>query len=108
MQKTIDVNIEELRHRLGWSLEDMARYFGVTGATVSRWQSGKSHPDSINRVLLLQLWNLTEQRDKEERRQKLGESLKGALLAGGIAGGLALLFHYLTEEEDEESSTDNP
>lgn len=102
----IGIDITELRKRLGWSLDDMGRYFGVSAAAVSKWESGKGKPDPVNIAILYQLWDLTEKRLREEARRQLGERLKIALITGGIAAGLMFLFTSLADEEPSEEEYD--
>ena len=43
--------IRFLRKSLGWSSADLARYFGVTPETVSRWENGRTMGAAAERLL---------------------------------------------------------
>jgi len=48
-------SIEELRTRKGWSQEILAHQLGVTQATISNWERGRSRPTILQfGVLALQ------------------------------------------------------
>jgi DNA-binding transcriptional regulator YiaG len=40
-----NLEIRNLRQRLGWSLAEMARQMGCTTALIQAWEGGSSHPD---------------------------------------------------------------
>lgn len=47
-------NIIRLRRKKGITQEELARFIGVTKASVSKWETGISMPD----ILLLRFWQL--------------------------------------------------
>jgi putative transcriptional regulator len=44
--------IREVRHRLNLTQEKLAQEFGVTFATINRWERGKGKPSSIAMQLI--------------------------------------------------------
>jgi transcriptional regulator with XRE-family HTH domain len=38
------LSIQDLRARMGWSQEELADELGVTQATISNWERGRSRP----------------------------------------------------------------
>ncbi len=57
------MNIKELRTKLNWSQERLARELGVSVGTVHRWESGKVQPSRLAQNAIHQLeqaYNLTK------------------------------------------------
>lgn len=55
--KLTPAEIRFLRKSLGWSGVDMARHFGVTGETVSRWENGHLDMGPVaERMLRVVVW----------------------------------------------------
>jgi putative transcriptional regulator len=48
-----DVNVHELRHKLGLSQADFAAAFGVSPGTIRGWEQGRRRPKGPARVLLV-------------------------------------------------------
>jgi putative transcriptional regulator len=46
------VNIKEMRTRLGWSQEELAREVGVSLSTVQRWEQLGTTPSKLARIQL--------------------------------------------------------
>ena len=49
------VDIQNLRRRLGWSQEQMAREVGVSFTTINRWERGRAVPRGLSIPALEQL-----------------------------------------------------
>ncbi len=49
-------NVKELRRRMGWSQEDLAREVGVSLSTVQRWESKGGNPTLLARRELKKLF----------------------------------------------------
>jgi putative transcriptional regulator len=47
-----DVNVKEVRTRMGLSQAQFAARFGFPPATLRNWEQGRSYPDAPTRVLL--------------------------------------------------------
>ena len=47
--KQFNVNIKEIRGRIGWSQEDLAREIGVSLSTVQRWEQLGTRPSRLAR-----------------------------------------------------------
>lgn len=41
-------DIRQLRDRFGWTQQDLARYMGVSRATVVRWEMARGEPNARN------------------------------------------------------------
>jgi DNA-binding transcriptional regulator YiaG len=46
---TIEVKIKEIREKMSWSQEDLAREVGVSLSTVHRWEKGGAQPSRLAR-----------------------------------------------------------
>lgn len=51
--------IAENRRKINWTQEKLAEYLGVTKASVSKWETGRSHPDILFLPELATLFNIT-------------------------------------------------
>lgn len=85
-------DIRELRQRLGWSLAEFGRHFGVTPQAVLKWERGTARPSDFALATMIQL-NRRLDKISENRKQEFIEKLKNALLTGGILALLAFLFN---------------
>jgi len=47
-----DVDVSEVRHRMGLSQSQFAAKFGFPPATLRNWEQGRARPDAPTRVLL--------------------------------------------------------
>lgn len=47
-----DVDVAEVRHRMGLSQSQFAMKFGFPPATLRNWEQGRARPDAPTRVLL--------------------------------------------------------
>lgn len=85
-------DIRELRERLGWSLAEFGRHFGVTPQAVLKWERGNARPSDFALATMIQL-NRRLDEISENRKQEFIEELRNALLTGGILALLAFLFN---------------
>lgn len=85
-------DIRELRQRLGWSLAEFGRHFGVTPQAVLKWERGTARPSDFVLATMIQL-NRRLDEISENRKQEFIEKLRNALLTGGILALLAFLFN---------------
>ena len=83
--------IRQLRQRLGWSLADFSRFFGVTPQAVLKWEKGTARPNDLALATMIQLRYRLDAAG-EQQKQQLINGLKRALLTGGILALLAYLF----------------
>ncbi|QQK06888.1 helix-turn-helix domain-containing protein [Miniphocaeibacter halophilus] len=51
--------ISEKRKEINWTQEELAGYLGVTKASVSKWERGRSHPDILLLPEIATLFNIT-------------------------------------------------
>ena len=49
-----DIDVSEVRHRMGLSQSQFATKFGFPPATLRNWEQGRARPDAPTRVLLLE------------------------------------------------------
>jgi putative transcriptional regulator len=47
-----DIDVTEVRHRMGLSQSQFARKFGFPPGTLRNWEQGRARPDTPTRVLL--------------------------------------------------------
>jgi putative transcriptional regulator len=47
-----DIDVSEVRHRMGLSQSQFATKFGFPPATLRNWEQGRARPDTPTRVLL--------------------------------------------------------
>jgi len=47
-----DIDVSEVRHRMGLSQSQFATKFGFPPATLRNWEQGRARPDASTRVLL--------------------------------------------------------
>lgn len=85
--------IKHLRKRLGWSLADFGRYFGVTAQAVLKWERGTARPNDFALAAMIQLRSRLDAAKGEHQKQQFINGLKRALLTGGIVALLAYLFN---------------
>lgn len=86
-------DIKQLRQRLGWSLADFGRYFGVTAQAVLKWERGTARPNDFALATMIQLRSrLDDTKDKQQKQQFIN-GLRHALLTGGILALLTYLFN---------------
>ncbi len=81
--------IRRLRTDLGISQEKFAKAFGVSFATISRWESGKAEPSTDQEQQLEALRELVSGRgiDKKKVRRVLAVAgVQGAVTAAALAG----------------------
>jgi len=83
--------IRELRKRLGWSLAEFGRHFGVTPQAVLKWERGKARPSDFALATMIQL-NRRLDALSDKQKNEFINGLKTALLTGGILALLAYLF----------------
>jgi transcriptional regulator with XRE-family HTH domain len=84
--------INQLRKRLGWSLADFGRYFGVTSQAVFKWEHGQTQPSDFALAVMIQLRRRLDALGEQQKQQFIN-GLKNALLTGGIVAILAYLFN---------------
>ncbi len=48
--------VKELRRKLGWAQEDLAREIGVSLSTVQRWERKETNPTRLARQVLKRLF----------------------------------------------------
>lgn len=89
------IDIRELRTRLGWSLADFGKHFGVTPQAVLKWERGQSRPNDFAMATMIQLKRRLDE-ISDNQKDKFIEELRTALLVGGILAMLTFLFK--TEE----------
>ena len=53
---TFDVKIKEIREKMGWAQEDLAREIGVSLSTVHRWEKYGVKPSRLARRELRRLF----------------------------------------------------
>ena len=58
-QDNIGKFILELRTSKGWTQEDLANMIPITRQAVSRWEQGKSIPDSSTLVILSEIFDVS-------------------------------------------------
>ena len=85
--------IRQLRQRLGWSLADFGRYFGVTAQAVLKWERGTAQPNDFALAAMIQLRSRLDAAKGEQQKQQFINGLRHALLTGGIVALLAYLFN---------------
>lgn len=85
--------IKQLRQRLGWSLADFGRYFGVTAQAVLKWERGTARPNDLALAAMIQLRSRLDAAKGEQQKQQFINGLRNALLTGGIVALLAYLFN---------------
>lgn len=85
-------DIRELRERLGWSLAEFGRHFGVTPQAVLKWERGNARPSDFALAAMIQLKRRLDE-ISEKQKQQFIEKLRNALLTGGILALLAFLFN---------------
>lgn len=85
-------DIRGLRDRLGWSLAEFGRHFGVTPQAVLKWERGNARPNDFALAAMIQL-NRRLDEISEKQKQQFIEKLRTALLTGGIVALLAFLFN---------------
>jgi len=49
---TPDIDVSEVRHRMGLSQSQFATKFGFSPAALRNWEQGRARPDAPTRVLL--------------------------------------------------------
>lgn len=86
--------IRQLRERLGWSLANFGRYFGVTAQAVLKWEKGTAQPNDFARVTMIKLRQRLD--SSGTQKQQFINGLRHALITGGI---LALLTYLFNNEE---------
>lgn len=84
-------DIRELRKRLGWSLAEFGRHFGVSPQAVLKWERGDARPSDFALATMIQL-NRRLNALSEKQKHEFINGLKTALLTGGILALLAYLF----------------
>lgn len=94
-------NIQKLRHRLGWTMEQMAQAMGVNYTTIWRWESAvlPQLPDwqgvILNRLAAYaDEWEAKQraQQQAQAAKQGAGDALGTILVAGGLIALAAALF----------------
>ncbi len=92
-QEMTPEEIRQLREELGVSREKFAKAFGLSLATISRWESGKAHPSSDQKEQLEALEELVrrEEIDKKKLRRFLdvagsGGTITAAAISSAISG----------------------
>lgn len=85
------IGIRELRKRLGWSLAEFGRHFGVTPQAVLKWERGDARPSDFALATMIQL-NRRLDALSDKQKNEFINGLKTALLTGGMLALLAYLF----------------
>ena len=77
-QRKIGTLLRDLRKEKGWTQERLAETLGVTGRTVSRWETGANLPDLDLLLLLADTYqvDLRELLDGERRSERMDRELK--------------------------------
>ena len=65
--------VRQLRHRLGWSLAEMARCLSTDLETVGRWELGHSPPSSEHRNQLVNIMSQAESNSERIQRRPIAE-----------------------------------
>lgn len=60
--------VKELREKMGWAQEDLAREIGVSLSTVQRWEKKGGEPTRLARRELKRLFKEAAIDDEEEER----------------------------------------
>lgn len=81
-QKKIGSFLKELRKEKGVTQEQLAEIFGVSGRTVSRWETGSNMPDLDVLIEIADYYNveLRELLDGERRSESMNEEMKETVL----------------------------
>lgn len=81
-QKKIGSYLKELRKEKGITQEQLAEMFGVSGRTVSRWETGFNMPDIGVLIEIADYYGieLRELLDGERRSEKMNEEMKETVL----------------------------
>ncbi|MBA7544592.1 hypothetical protein ES705_36953 [subsurface metagenome] len=61
--------VKELREKMGWAQEDLAREIGVSLSTVQRWEKKGGEPTRLARRELKRLFKEAAIDDEEEERE---------------------------------------
>ncbi len=67
------VEIRQLRHRLGWSLAELARCLKTDLATVVRWEKGAIPPSNEQRNQLVNIMSQAESNSERVQRRPIAE-----------------------------------
>lgn len=51
-------NIKKFRNEKGLSVDDVGRYVGKKGKTISAWENGRGQPDADEMILLCRLFDI--------------------------------------------------
>lgn len=54
--KQLQVRVKDLRRKMGWAQEDLAREIGVSLSTVQRWEAKEVNPTRLARRELKRLF----------------------------------------------------
>ena len=81
-QKKIGVFLKQLRNEKGITQEQLAEILGVSGRTVSRWETGTNLPDISILVEISEYYNveMKEILDGERKSKNMDNELKETLL----------------------------
>lgn len=94
--------IRRLRHRIGWTLRQMAEYLEVSPGTVSRWENGERGVDPWREQVLYELKERADALESKQQRHELGEALARAAITAGLIG---FLTYLLTRNDDQEADS---
>lgn len=100
--------ISEKRKSINWTQEQLADYLGVTKASVSKWERGRSHPDILLLPELATLFNITidellcyESNLTNKQIVVLTENLNRLLNNKGIEEAFKQLNFYLRQYKNQ-------
>ena len=80
----LDKSIRRYRSWLGLTQSDVSRVMGVTLATISKWETGRSRPDVDKLAMLAQLFGVTEQELLHPLETTWSPSQRALLDAAGV------------------------
>ena len=87
--------IKQIRKRLGWSQERLARELGLSFSTISRWERGESNPSPAAQRLLNQLIQSVSPEPKKVGRAWLSaERIDISGIVGIFTGPKDLSVHH--------------
>lgn len=102
-QKVIGKFLKDLRKEKGITQEQFAEIMGVSGRTVSRWETGSNMPDLDVLILIADYYNveLREILDGERKSEKMNKELEETVLkvadySNEERNKLAKRFHILS------------
>lgn len=91
-----DIDIKEIRLKLGVSQEKLAEMLGVHHRTIQNWESGSKIPKSKHEILRSLILTISNSGNTKEP-QHIGEVKNSTIVGGNVNGNGNKITHYASE-----------